>query len=149
VTPLEWWDHTDVGPIRVTAVPADHPVRENGYVLTTERARVYVAGDTRYFREMADIATAFPALDVAFLPVGGERLVGLKQTMDPAEAAKAAKLFDPKRIVPIAYGAGGGFPFVWYTGDAVQRFREEAHAAGVAAGRVVVLEPGESWHYYR
>ncbi len=149
VTPLDWWDSTDIGPIRVTAVPSNHAVPENGYVLATDRARAYFAGDTRYFDAMADIATAFPHLDVAFLPIGGERLMGLKRTMGPAEAVEAARLLDPRRIVPIGYGAGSGSPFVWYASDPIATFRDEAKAAGIAPDRIVVLEPGESWHYYR
>jgi L-ascorbate metabolism protein UlaG (beta-lactamase superfamily) len=149
VTPLEWWDHTEVGPIRITAVPASHAVRENGYVLVTDRARTYVAGDTRWFDELIDVATAFPDLDVACLPIGGERMMGLRRTMGPIEAAKAAALLKPRRVIPITYGAAGGFPFVWYSSDPVERFRAAAGEEGLAPERVVVLEPGESWHYYR
>jgi L-ascorbate metabolism protein UlaG (beta-lactamase superfamily) len=69
--------------------------------------------------------------------------------MGPSEAARAAALLKPRRIVPVAYGAAGGFPFVWYASDPVARFREAATAEGLAPERIVVLEPGESWHYYR
>jgi L-ascorbate metabolism protein UlaG (beta-lactamase superfamily) len=149
VTALDWWDDTTVGPIRVTAVPADHTVRENGYVLASDRVRVYVGGDTRWFGGLVDVATAFPDLDVAFLPIGGERIMGFPRTMGPGEAAKAAALLKPRRIVPIGYAAAGGFPLVWYAGDPVTRFRDAARDEGLAPERIVVLEPGESWHYYR
>jgi L-ascorbate metabolism protein UlaG (beta-lactamase superfamily) len=149
VTPLDWWDHTTVGPVRVTAVPASHNTRENGYVLATDRVRTYLAGDTRWFDGLVDVATAFPDLDVACLPIGGERLMGLRRTMDPEEAVQAAALLKPRRVVPIAYGAAGGFPLVWYADDPVDRFRKAAKTAGIPAERVVVLEPGESWHYFR
>jgi L-ascorbate metabolism protein UlaG (beta-lactamase superfamily) len=149
VTPIDWWESTMVGTVRVTAVPAGHTVRENGYVLVTERVRAYVAGDTRPFPELADVATAFPRLDVAFLPVGGERFFGWKRTMTPAEAADAAALLQARRIVPVAYGAGGGAPFAWWASAPVATFREAAAAREIPPERVVVLEPGESWHYYR
>jgi L-ascorbate metabolism protein UlaG (beta-lactamase superfamily) len=149
VIPLDWWADATIGPIHVTAVPAVHSVRENGYVLATDRVRVYVGGDTRWFDGLVDVATAFPDLDVAFLPIGGERLMGLARTMGPRDAARAAALLKPRRVVPVAYGAAGGFPFVWYARDPVARFREAATAEGLAPERVVVLEPGESWHYYR
>jgi L-ascorbate metabolism protein UlaG (beta-lactamase superfamily) len=149
VTPLDWWAETQVGPVRVVAVPASHPVRENGYVLVTDRVRAYLAADTRRFDGLVDIATAYPDLDVAFLPIGGERLLGLARTMGPADAAKTAALLDPKRIIPIAYGAAGGFPFVWYASDPVDRFREALVANGIPAERLVALQPGESWHYFR
>jgi L-ascorbate metabolism protein UlaG (beta-lactamase superfamily) len=110
---------------------------------------MYVAGDTRWFDELVDVATAFPDLDVALLPIGGERMLGFRRTMGPHDAARAAALLKPRRVIPIAYGAAGGFPFVWYSSDPVNRFREETKTAGLAPERVVVLEPGESWHYFR
>ena len=149
VTPLDWWDRTTVGPITVTAVPASHGARENGYVLTTDRIHTYLAGDTRWFEGLVDVASAFPDLDVAFLPIGGEQVLGFRRTMGPDEAAKATALLNPRRVIPIAYGAAGGFPLVWYADDPVASFREAAREAGVAAERLVVLEPGESWHYFR
>jgi L-ascorbate metabolism protein UlaG (beta-lactamase superfamily) len=149
VTALDWWADTTIGAIRVTAVPALHSVSENGYVLTSDRVRLYIGGDTRWFDGLVDIATAFPDLDVAFLPIGGERIVGLARTMGPRDAARAAALLKPRRVVPVAYGAAGGFPFVWYASDPVARFREAAVAEGLAPERIVALEPGESWHYYR
>lgn len=149
VTPLDWWERTAVGPLTVTAVPADHAVRENGYVVASDRVRAYLGGDTRWFDGLVDVATAFPEVDVAFLPIGGERLLGLRRTMGPEEAARAAALLKPRRVIPIAYGASGGFPLVWYAADPVTRFRDAARDGGIAAEQVVVLEPGESWHYYR
>jgi L-ascorbate metabolism protein UlaG (beta-lactamase superfamily) len=149
VTPLDWWDRTTVAGVRVTAVPSSHNARENGYVLATDRVRTYLAGDTRWFDGLVDVATAFPDLDVALLPIGGERMMGLRRTMGPDEAARAAALLKPRRVIPIGYGAGGGFPFVSYADDPVDRFRTAATDAGMAAEHVVVLEPGESWHYFR
>jgi L-ascorbate metabolism protein UlaG (beta-lactamase superfamily) len=149
VTALDWWESTDVGPIHVTAVPASHPVRENGYVLATGRARAYVAGDTRYFDGLVDIATAFPHLDVAFLPISGEQFLGFHRTMTPSQAVKAATVLDAKHIVPFNYGKLGGFPLVWYPSHRLDRFRDQAKEAGISPERIVVLEPGESWHYYR
>jgi L-ascorbate metabolism protein UlaG (beta-lactamase superfamily) len=149
VVALDWWSDTTVGGIRVTAVPANHPVRENGYVIASDRVRAYVGGDTRWFDELVDVATAFPDLDVALLPVGGERLFGFRRTMGPRDAARAAALLKPRRVIPIAYGAASGSPFVWYASDPVAHFREETKTAGLSPERIVVLEPGESWHYFR
>jgi L-ascorbate metabolism protein UlaG (beta-lactamase superfamily) len=149
VTPLDWWESTDVGAIHVTAVPASHPVRENGYVLVTQRARAYVAGDTRWFDGLVDIATAFPHVDVAFLPIGGEDLLGFHRAMGPAQAVKAALVLDAGHVVPFNYRKAGGFPFVWYAGTPVLRFQALAKDAGIPPERIVVLDPGESWHFYR
>jgi L-ascorbate metabolism protein UlaG (beta-lactamase superfamily) len=148
VTVLGWWDHARVGDVDVTAVPARHRVPENGYVLEARGVSVYAAGDTRAFPEMIDIATRFPHLDVALLPVGGERLLGFARQMGPGDAAKAAAMLGARRVIPIAYGARGGFPLRWYARRPTERFVEASTRDGIERGRVVVLEPGESWHYY-
>jgi L-ascorbate metabolism protein UlaG (beta-lactamase superfamily) len=150
VVDLDWWDRTSIGGVTVTAVPARHAVPENGYVLESERAQVYVAGDTRFFPELVDVATRFPHLDVALLPVGGERYLGFAREMGPADAARAAELLGPPaRIIPIGYGKRGGFPLRWFASRPTERFVEECKKRGIEAKRIVVLEPGESWHYYK
>lgn len=149
VTPLEWWSDTTIGPIRVTAVPAGRSAHQNGYVLASDRVRLYVADDSHRTDALVDIATAFPNLDVAFLPIGGKVMLGFARTMGPQEAANAAVLLKPRRVVPIGYGAAGGFPFVWYARDPIQTFEAAVGPKGFTPERVVVLDTGESWHYYR
>jgi L-ascorbate metabolism protein UlaG (beta-lactamase superfamily) len=149
VEALDWWDRTTVDGLTVTAVPARHSVRENGYVLEADGLSAYVAGDTRLFSELADVATRFPHLDVAVLPVGGERMLGLKTELGPEDAARAAATLDARRIVPFGYGERPLYPFRWYAGRPIIRFTEACAERGIDRGRIVVLEPGESWHYYR
>jgi L-ascorbate metabolism protein UlaG (beta-lactamase superfamily) len=149
VVELGWWDRAEVAGLAITAVPARHSVPENGYVIEANGVQVYVAGDTRWFPELVDVATRFPHLDAALLPVGGERLLGFRREMDPGDAARAAALLDPRRIVPIGYGKRGAFPFVWHARHPTERFIEECGKRGISRERIVVLEPGESWHYYR
>jgi len=148
VTPLAWWESASVGNVRITAVPAAHPVPENGYVLEAHGVSAYLGGDTREFHELADVAARFPHLDVAVLPVGGERLLGLSRTMGPEQAAEAAKTLGAQNVIPIAYGKDGGFPVRWYARKPVARFIKACQDEGVAADRIVTLAPGESWHYY-
>jgi len=148
VTDLDWWERTQIGSLEVTAVPARHSVPENGYVLEAGGVSVYLGGDTREFDELADVAARFPHLDVALLPVGGERLLGFPRTMGPTQAAEAAAKLGAGHVIPIAYGKQGGFPVRWYARHPLARFIEACRDQGVAAERIVTLEPGESWHYY-
>jgi len=148
VTPLAWWESATVGDVRVTAVPASHVVPENGYVLESHGVSAYLGGDTRPFDELPEVAERFPHLSVALLPIGGERLLGLTRTMDPDEAAEAAKALGAERVIPIAYGKSGGFPVRWFAGDPVARFVQACKDEGIAREHVIVLQPGESWHYY-
>ena len=73
-----------------------HPKgRDNGYVLTLDGLRIYIAGDTEDIPEMASIKD----VDVAFLPCNQP------YTMTPQQVAKAAKTIKPKVLFPYHYSA--------------------------------------------
>lgn len=148
VRPLAPWEDTRVGGVTVTAVPATPSGDANGYVLSSAAARVYAAGPLRLSDALADVATAFPGVDVALLPIGGRRLFGVPREMGPENAAEAARLLRPRRIIPIGYGRTGGQPFLWYARHPVERFRAAVRAAGLDPASVIVLPPGESWHWW-
>ncbi len=88
------------GKIQLEAVPAYNttPGRENfhpkgngnGYVLTIDGLRIYIAGDTEDVPEMADLKD----IDVAFLPVNQP------YTMTVEQCVAAAKAFKPKVLIP-------------------------------------------------
>jgi L-ascorbate metabolism protein UlaG (beta-lactamase superfamily) len=72
-----------------------HPKgRDNGYILTIDGLRIYIAGDTEDIPEMADIKD----IDIAFLPCNQP------YTMTPEQLVKAAKAVKPKVLFPYHYG---------------------------------------------
>ena len=72
-----------------------HPKgRDNGFVLTLDGFRIYIAGDTEDIPEMADIKD----IDVAFLPCNQP------YTMTPEQLDRAARLIQPKVMFPYHYG---------------------------------------------
>ena len=72
-----------------------HPKgRDNGFVLTIEGMRIYIAGDTEDIPEMANLKD----IDVAFLPCN------LPFTMTPEQCARAARMFNPTVLFPYHYG---------------------------------------------
>lgn len=72
-----------------------HPKGEgNGYVLTIDDKRIYIAGDTENIPEMADLKD----IDVAFLPMN------LPYTMTPEMVADAAMKFSPRILYPYHFG---------------------------------------------
>jgi L-ascorbate metabolism protein UlaG (beta-lactamase superfamily) len=97
-------DTLTIGDIRVEAVPAYnttpgrekfHPKgRDNGYILTIGKKRIYIAGDTENIPEMA----SFQNIDIAFLPMNQP------YTMLPAQVAEAVKVLRPKILYPYHYG---------------------------------------------
>lgn len=90
--------------IQVEAVPAYnysegrtqfHPKgRDNGYILTIDGLRIYVAGDTEDIPEM----TTIKDIDIAFLPCNQP------YTMTTGQLVKAAKMVKPKVLFPYHYG---------------------------------------------
>jgi L-ascorbate metabolism protein UlaG (beta-lactamase superfamily) len=86
--------------------------------------KVYFAGDTNVFGDMALIARLY-APEVAVLPIGGHF------TMDPREAALALELLGVNRCVPCHYGT---FPLLAGTPDELREL-----ATGV---EVLAPEPG-------
>ena len=71
-----------------------HPKgRDNGYVLTIDGLRIYIAGDTEDIPEMAKLKD----IDVAFLPCNQP------YTMTPEQVAKAARTIKPKVLFPYHY----------------------------------------------
>jgi L-ascorbate metabolism protein UlaG (beta-lactamase superfamily) len=73
----------------------------NGYIVTLEDdRRVYVAGDTSVFGDMALIGRLYRP-DVAILPIGDHF------TMGPFEAAEAIRLLGVRKVVPTHFGTFG------------------------------------------
>ncbi len=66
----------------------------NGYVITFDKTRVYVAGDTENIPEMAELKD----IGIAFLPMN------LPYTMTPEMVADAARMFQPRILYPYHYG---------------------------------------------
>ncbi len=90
--------------IKVEAVPAYnttegrmqfHPKgRDNGYILTIDGLRIYIAGDTEDIHEMV----AIKDIDIAFLPCNQP------YTMTTEQLVRAAKTIKPKVLFPYHYG---------------------------------------------
>jgi L-ascorbate metabolism protein UlaG (beta-lactamase superfamily) len=66
----------------------------NGYVITFNDKKVYIAGDTENIPEMNELT----GIDVAFLPMN------LPYTMTPEMVADAATAFRPKVLYPYHFG---------------------------------------------
>ena len=89
--------------ITIEAVPAYnttegreqfHPKgRDNGYILTLDGLRIYIAGDTEDIPEMADLKD----IDIAFLPCNQP------YTMTVDQVVNAAKIIKPKILFPYHY----------------------------------------------
>ncbi len=89
--------------IQIKAIPMYNTTEErlryhkkgkgNGYILTLEEKRVYIAGDTEDIPEMRRLKN----IDIAFIPMN------LPYTMDIEQAASAVLDFKPKVAIPYHY----------------------------------------------
>ncbi len=101
-----------------------------GFLLTTlDEKKIYLAGDTGLFGDMALIGEE--GLDLAVIPIGDNF------TMGPDDALRAVKLLKPKVVIPIHFG----------TWDLIaQDAAAWADRVNKQTGtQVVVLKPGESY----
>jgi L-ascorbate metabolism protein UlaG (beta-lactamase superfamily) len=100
-----------------------------GYVVTqNDGRRIYVAGDTNVFSDMALIQELYQP-QLAFLPIGDHF------TMGPHEAAKAVRLLKVPRVIPMHFGT---FPLLTGTPEALA---EKIKGDPV---EVWTLEPGKT-----
>jgi L-ascorbate metabolism protein UlaG (beta-lactamase superfamily) len=150
VRELDSDDETRIGNVAVRAVPARHSGRRLpfgpaaaalGYIIDGEH-RLYFAGDTDVFPQMAELAGD---IDLAILPVGGWGPTLRGGHMDPVRACLALAILRPRYAIAVHWGT------LWPIGlDAVRRarFEEPARrfaevAQEVAPGvTVAILDPG-------
>ncbi len=112
-------EKTTIGTVEFEAIPAYnttedrlkyHPKgRDNGYVVSVDGRRVYIAGDTEDIPEMR----ALTGIDIAFMPMN------LPYTMDVEQASSAVAEFAPKVVYPYHY-----------KGSDLQAFASKVAAAG-------------------
>ncbi len=150
VRDVDQGDRLVIGGLGIEATHARHEGRRLpfgpsapalGYLIDGDH-RIYFAGDTDIFPEMAALA---PGLDIAILPIGGWGPTLRGGHMDPVRAAAALALLRPRHAVAVHWGT------LWPIGlarlrrdrfeEPILRFIEAAHrvAPDVTVKR---LEPG-------
>jgi L-ascorbate metabolism protein UlaG (beta-lactamase superfamily) len=152
VVELSVGESAAVGSVNVTATPARHSgfrppfgprADALGYLLDESSERVYFAGDTDIFEEMASLTD----IDLALLPVWGWGPTLRGGHMDPARAAESLRILRPRAAVPIHWGT------LWPMGlGRVTPYRLQqppvdfARAAGETAPEVQILltPPGQT-----
>ncbi|MER7505700.1 MBL fold metallo-hydrolase [Nonomuraea pusilla] len=145
VRALPAWTAADVGPVRVTAVPAqhgpdgtEHLVGEvTGFVLSGEGLpTVYVSGDNASLDVVRAVAGRVGPVDVAVLFAGAARtpLVDDYLTLTSEAAATAAEILGAREVVPLH--------FEHWTHFTQGRETLEKAFAGFG-GKLNLLAPGE------
>ncbi|MTD52739.1 MBL fold metallo-hydrolase [Amycolatopsis pithecellobii] len=147
-------ERLETGGLTVTALRADHAGHRwgprfthgphapaVGHLVETGDHRVYVAGDTDLYQDMAKLAP----VDVALLPVWGWGPNLGPGHLDPVRAADAARLVCASVAVPVHWGTLA-LPGLARTKRMRRLLVEPPHefaAAAAAHTEVLVTQPGE------
>ena len=153
VTALGWWQSTQVGPVRITFVPAQHFAQRGlfdrnerlwgGFVIEGSSATVYHAGDTAYFPGFKQIGERF-RIDAALLPIGAydPRWFMLAVHLSPEQALQAFEDLKAGTFLAMHWGT---FKLSDEPLDEPPRLLEaERFRRGLPAERVRVLPVGGS-----
>lgn len=109
-----------------SGVPGGHAC---GFVVDFYGTKVYFAGDTALYSDM-QLLPQLDAFDYAVLPIGGNF------TMDPKDAAIAAKLLQAKYVIPVHYNT---WPPIAQDVDAYK-----ADVEATTSSKVLIVKPGET-----
>ena len=112
-----------VSAIHGSGIPGGLPC---GFIFEIGGKKIYHAGDTALTMDMSLLAEE--EIDVALLPIGD------MFTMGPKDAVRAAKMIQPKTVIPMHFGT---FPGVAQDAEA---FAAQIKEAGMDCK---VLKPGE------
>ncbi|SEQ41359.1 L-ascorbate metabolism protein UlaG, beta-lactamase superfamily [Mycobacterium sp. 88mf] len=112
---VDAWATREVGPFRVTAVPAVDGLGDPqlNWVVEADGQRVFHGGDTMFHGYWWRIARRFGPFDAVFLPANGAVVDAphlqppspLPAATDPRQAAAAAEILDARYAVPMHYEA--------------------------------------------
>lgn len=108
---LDCWESNNIQQHKITAVPAKHQGKCAGFIIEGNKT-IYFAGDTFFIPSITEIGKKYK-LDVAFLPIGGNRFFGFKMVMDPKDAALATEELKSKIVIPIHFGTFGKIPIIF------------------------------------
>lgn len=109
-----------------SGVPGGHAC---GFVVDFYGTKVYFAGDTALYSDM-QLLPQLDAFDYAVLPIGGNF------TMDPKDAAIAAKFLQAKYVIPVHYNT---WPPITQDVDAYK-----ADVEATTSSKVLIVKPSET-----
>lgn len=156
ITELDWWEtESTTAGLAVTVTPARHWSNRlsgprngrlwGGFVLRTDRHRLYFAGDTGYDAQyFAEVRSRHGAPDLAVLPIGAyePRWFMASQHCDPAEAVQIHRDLGARRSIGMHWGT---FQLTDEAREApvIELGRARA-AAGLEDDAFVTLAPGQT-----
>jgi N-acyl-phosphatidylethanolamine-hydrolysing phospholipase D len=144
----DWWDRTDLGPLELTATPAQHFSGRRldnrngtlwcGWVIRSGNRAVFFAGDTGAHPVFPEIGRRLGPFDVVLMPIGA---YNPEWFMGPVH-------IDPERAVAALQALGGDPAMVamhWGTFQLTDEPMDEPPKRAIAAWASAGLEPHRLW----
>lgn len=116
-----WWEHSVISlqntAVRLTFLPAHHWSQRSlfdrncslwgSWMIQADKTTIYFAGDSAYDKHFTQIARAFPAIDIALMPIGPcePRQWMRLSHMGPQEAGQAFLELGARNFIPMHWGA--------------------------------------------
>jgi len=154
VVELDWWQHCEHGPLKITLVPSRHwsmrtPWDRNdalwgGFVIEAPEGTAYHSGDTAFFDGFREIGERLGLIDWAMLPIGAyePRWFMHPQHLDPEEAGMAFDMLNARHFVAMHWGT---FQLTDEPiGEPPERIRSYWKEKGLSEERLWVLDIGET-----
>lgn len=116
VSELGWHSSTELGPLRLVAVPAVHESGRSatdrgdrlwaGWLVKDATRQVYFSGDTAHGRFFEHLRTAYGPTDLAFIAAGayGPEHLLQRYHLTPEQAWAAGRTMCASKVVPIHWG---------------------------------------------
>ena len=111
ITELDWWQDTTVGPIRLTATPAQHFSGRGlfdkdhtlwaSWVIAGTRSKLFFSGDSGYFGGFKTIGDRFGPFDVTMIETGAYNPLWSEIHMLPEQSVQAHRDLRGKAMLPI------------------------------------------------
>ncbi|WP_244147679.1 MBL fold metallo-hydrolase [Leptospira yanagawae] len=154
VKEMDWWDEVKIGSLQLTFTPTQHfsgrglfdrdETLWGSFMISGKQETVYFAGDTGYYSHFKEIASRFPNIDVAILPIGATEPRWLMEPVhvDPKEAVRSFQDLKAKFLVPMHY-----MTFVLSDeplDSPVPRTKEAMKESGISESALIPLKIGET-----
>lgn len=139
-------------PFRIYFLPARHwylrvpwdrnKVLWGGFLIETDKKRIFFAGDTAYAAHFKTLAGIFNPMDVVLMPIGAYKPPFIMQSnhANPAEAVQAFNDLGGQLLIPMHYGT---FDLADEPIGEPLRWLRQQHDEGRIHGRLVAPDIGE------
>lgn len=149
IVELDWWAHSMVGTVKVTATPSRHFSGRSvvftdqnktlwaGWSIAGQQGRIFYSGDTALHPEFETIGQALGPFDLTIMEIGAYDALWADVHLGPEQALVAHRMVKGQLLMPVHWGTFDLALHGWV--EPVERLLAAALADGV---EVVIPRPG-------